>query len=331
MKYLKRLLVVFLIGGGLLLTLVPTILPLISRQKNADQIQSIHQKSETLDLSLRDQQIANALEWNEKLAQNTQGLSGIDEKDEGYQSQMRFFDDGIMGIIRIPTIDVALPIYHGCSDEVLQTGAGHLPSSSLPIGSQTGRSVIAAHGGTVHATLFSSLDELRQGDTFEIVNPQGTLYYQVETIQVIEPDEFETLQIEEGRDLVTLMTCTPYGINTHRLLVTGVRIQPTQEVIKHSQNQPLELSRWPSIRQIIFSLWPFCLGIIVVSILSIVMHQRKKGRQESATIAPTNSNVLFDGKNQRVDFGKYTPLAESMNLSRKEKRLKKKRYRERFE
>lgn len=330
MKYIKRFLVVLLIGGGLLLTLVPTILPLISRQENADQIRSIHQKSEQLDLSLRDQQIANALEWNEKLAQNAQGLSGIDERDEAYQSQLRFFDDGVMGIVRIPNIDVALPIYHGCSDEVLQTGAGHLPSSSLPIGSTTGRSVIAAHGGTVHATLFSRLDELRQGDTFEIVNPQGTLYYQVESLQVVEPDEIEVLKIEEGRDLVTLMTCTPYGINTHRLLVTGSRIHPTAEIVEQSQSQPLELSRWPSLRQIIFSLWPFGLGLVVVITLSWTMRKRKKKRKIIHSMpevyAPTNNQ-----EKGRVDFGEYAPKIEPMNLSRKEKRLQKKRYRERFE
>lgn len=328
MKYLKRVLIVLLIGGGLLLTLVPTILPLVSRQKNADQIRSIHQKSEQLDLSLRDQQIANALEWNEKLAQNTQGISGIDERDEEYQNQLRFFDDGVMGIIRIPNIDVALPIYHGCSDEVLQTGAGHLPSSSLPIGSATGRSVIAAHGGSVHAALFSRLDELRQGDTFEIVNPQGTLYYQVESMQVIEPDQMEVLRIEEGRDLVTLMTCTPYGINTHRLLVTGSRINPTAQIVEQSQNQPLELNRWPSLRQIIFSLWPFGLGLVVVIILIVAMRKRKQNRQ------PLKQDVFqstLDLSSGRVDFGQYASKCEPMNLSRKEKRLLKKRYRSRFE
>lgn len=328
MKYLKRVLIMLLIGGGLFLTLVPTILPLVSRQKNADQIRSIHQKSEQLDLNLRDQQIANALEWNEKLAQNTQGISGIDERDEGYQNQLRFFDDGVMGIIRIPNIDVALPIYHGCSDEVLQTGAGHLPSSSLPIGSATGRSVIAAHGGSVHAALFSRLDELRQGDTFEIVNPQGTLYYQVESMQVIEPDQMEVLRIEEGRDLVTLMTCTPYGINTHRLLVTGSRINPTAQIVEQSQNQPLELNRWPSLRQIIFSLWPFGLGIVVVIILIAAMRKRKQNRR------PLKSDVCLttlDMSSGRVDFGQYARKSEPMNLSRKEKRLQKKRYRSRFE
>lgn len=328
MKYLKRVLIVLLIGGGLLLTLVPTILPLVSRQKNADQIRTIHQKSEQLDLSLRDQQIANALEWNEKLAQNTQGISGIDERDEEYQNQLRFFDDGVMGIIRIPNIDVALPIYHGCSDEVLQTGAGHLPSSSLPIGSATGRSVIAAHGGSVHAALFSRLDELRQGDTFEIVNPQGTLYYQVESMQVIEPDQMEVLRIEEGRDLVTLMTCTPYGINTHRLLVTGSRINPTAQIVEQSQNQPLELNRWPSLRQTIFSLWPFGLGLVVVIILIVAMRKRKQNRQ------PLKQDVFqstLDLSSGRVDFGQYASKSEPMNLSRKEKRLLKKRYRSRFE
>lgn len=274
MKYLKRVLIVLLIGGGLLLTLVPTILPLVSRQKNADQIRSIHQKSEQLDLSLRDQQIANALEWNEKLAQNTQGISGIDERDEEYQNQLRFFDDGVMGIIRIPNIDVALPIYHGCSDEVLQTGAGHLPSSSLPIGSATGRSVIAAHGGSVHAALFSRLDELRQGDTFEIVNPQGTLYYQVESMQVIEPDQMEVLRIEEGRDLVTLMTCTPYGINTHRLIVTGERVEYSL-----SEHETIQVRPVSKVQLIIILIIIFLILYIINNIRKDRSHEKRNTKK----------------------------------------------------
>lgn len=330
MKIIRRILITLLIGGGLALSLVPTVWPLVSRQKTADQIRTIHEKSEALDVSERDAQIASALEWNEKLAENTQGLSSIDERDQGYQSQLRFFEDGVMGLIRIPCIDVALPIYHGCSDEVLQMGAGHLPSSSLPIGSATGRTVIAAHGGTVHAALFSRLDELKQGDTFEIVNPQGTLYYQVESTQVIEPGDFETLQIEEGRDLVTLMTCTPYGINTHRLLVTGVRMQPTQALVEESQSKPLELSRWPSMRQLIFSLWPFGLALLVVMSLSLIFRHRKKAADQMMS-EKTAENTRYSVVQARVDFGEYAPKSASPALSRKEKRQRRKRYRERFE
>lgn len=134
-----------------------------------------------------------------------------------------------MGLISIDKIDVLLPIYHGCSDQVLSKGAGHLPSSALPIGSIGGRSLISAHSGSAMAELFTRLDELSIGDWFSIENPLERLDYQVVDIEIVTPEQTESLMPQEGEDLVTLITCTPYGINSHRLLVTGKRgIRPEQ-------------------------------------------------------------------------------------------------------
>lgn len=130
---------------------------------------------------------------------------------------------GVMGTIRIPKISVNLPIYHGTSQSALASGAGHLYGSSLPVGGKSTHAVITGHRGLVNATMFTRLDEMRVGDYFYLDVMGHTLGYQVDRISVIEPNDTSKLKIVPGEDRVTLMTCTPYGVNTHRLLVSAVR------------------------------------------------------------------------------------------------------------
>ncbi len=140
-----------------------------------------------------------------------------------YNDLLDVTGDGIMGYITIDKINVELPIYHGTDANVLATGAGHLEGSTLPIGGESRHSVISAHRGLPSALLFTDLDQLEEGDTFEITVLDQTYTYEVDQISIILPTEYEDLYIEEGEDYCTLMTCTPYGINTQRLLVRGVR------------------------------------------------------------------------------------------------------------
>ena len=135
--------------------------------------------------------------------------------------------DGIMGRLTIPKIGVDLPIYHGSSEESLQKGVGHIESTSLPIGGEYRHAVLTGHRGLPNAELFTRLDELTVGDTFYIHVLDRTLAYQVDQITTVEPDEMETLRAVPGEDYVTLVTCTPYGVNTHRLLVRGTRVPYT--------------------------------------------------------------------------------------------------------
>ena len=144
-----------------------------------------------------------------------------------YPNLLALSDDGLMGRIRIPKIDVDLPIYHGTSDEVLTRGAGHLEGSHLPIGGEGTRSVITAHRGLASAAMFTDLDRISVGDIFTVAVLDEVLTYQVITTEVIAPEATSTLRPVVGEDLVTLITCTPLGINTHRILVTGKRITPT--------------------------------------------------------------------------------------------------------
>ena len=149
-------------------------------------------------------------------------------KDSEYQSLLDS-GGGVMGSIRIPKISVNLPIYHGTSEQALASGAGHLYGSSLPVGGKSTHSVLTGHRGLVEAMMFTRLDEMQKGNVFYIEVMGETLAYKVDRITVIEPDDTSQLKITPGEDRVTLMTCTPYGINTHRLLVSGLRAPIPQD------------------------------------------------------------------------------------------------------
>ncbi len=152
-------------------------------------------------------------------------LSAISYPDQfaDYEDILNITGTGIMGYITIAKINVELPIYHGTSASVLSAGAGHLEGTSLPIGGESTHAVISAHRGLPSSMLFTNLDQLEVGDTFTITVLDQVLTYEVDQILIVLPTEIEDLYIQEGKDYVTLMTCTPYGINTHRLLVRGVR------------------------------------------------------------------------------------------------------------
>ena len=147
----------------------------------------------------------------------------------GYHDTLRITDNDMIGYLKIDRIGVELPIYHGTSDDVLNRGVGHLEGSSLPIGGENTHSIMSAHRGLPSSKLFTDLDRMEIGDTFQIIILDQVLTYQVDFIKVIEPTDVSDLQIIEGGDYCTLFTCTPYGINTHRLLVRGVRIETIKE------------------------------------------------------------------------------------------------------
>jgi len=151
------------------------------------------------------------------------------EEIPGYYDTLKLPGSSIIGYVKIDKIGVELPIYHGTSDEVLNVGVGHLEGTSLPVGGENTHSVMSAHRGLPSAKLFTDLDRLEPGDTFQITVLDQVLTYQVDQVKVITPTEVEDLLIAEGKDYCTLFTCTPYGINTHRLLVRGIRIETIVE------------------------------------------------------------------------------------------------------
>ena len=170
----------------------------------------------------------NAYAYNDALYKTKNPL--LNHKNvPGYYEALKVTDSGMIGYLKIDRIGVELPIYHGTSEDVLNKGVGHLEGSSLPVGGENTHSVMSAHRGLPSAKLFTDLDRLENGDTFQIVVLDQLLTYQVDQVKVITPTELGDLQIIEGGDYCTLFTCTPYGINTHRLLVRGVRIETIQE------------------------------------------------------------------------------------------------------
>ena len=185
----------------------------------------------------------NALDYNRRLAANPNPWAMSDEDIDDYERQLNVDGTGNMGFISIPRIDVNLPVYHGTSEAVLQTSIGHIDGTSLPAGSVhpdeddydkvefASHSVLSGHRGLPSAKLFSDLDVLEVGDVFYLTVLDQTLTYQVDKITVILPEDSSELALFPGKDYCTLMTCTPYGINTHRLLVRGIRVENDKELI----------------------------------------------------------------------------------------------------
>jgi sortase A len=169
-----------------------------------------------------------AYAYNEELYETDFPLRDY-KQVSGYYDTLRITDNDMIGYLKIERIGLELPIYHGTSDRVLSKGVGHLEGSSLPVGGENTHCVMSAHRGLPSSKLFTDLDRVEKGDTFQIVVLDQVLTYQVDYIKVIEPTDVSDLQIIEGGDYCTLFTCTPYGINTHRLLVRGVRIETIKE------------------------------------------------------------------------------------------------------
>lgn len=156
------------------------------------------------------------------------------EEDSEYMACLNLTGDGMMGYVEVPKIDIRIPIYHTTTEEVLQTAAGHLEGSSLPVGGENTHAVISAHRGLPSAALFTDLDRLEEGDYFLLYILDDILCYQVDQTTVVEPEDTAALSVVKGEDLATLLTCTPYGVNSHRLLVRGHRVDYEPEVVEES-------------------------------------------------------------------------------------------------
>lgn len=171
-----------------------------------------------------------AQDYNTSLLEDENRFFPDEEEQQQYEQLLSISDDGIIGYIEIPSIDVTLPIYHGTSEEILQTAIGHIEGSSLPVGGPSTHCVISGHRGLPSSKLFTDIDQLSEGDIFTLSVLEETLTYEVDQIRIVEPDDISLLGIEEGEDLCTLVTCTPYGVNSHRLLVRGHRVENREAV-----------------------------------------------------------------------------------------------------
>ncbi|WP_303804395.1 class C sortase [Ruminococcus flavefaciens] len=218
--------IMFIVGLSVLL--YPAISEYINSKHASRVISEYNEKLSDSSTEELDAVFAKAEDYNKRLHDSP---SAFFEPDlvSGYEDTLDITGTGIMGYIDIDRINVELPIYHGIAKEVLQVGVGHLTGTSLPVGGESTHCVLSGHRGLPSAKLFTDLDELEVGDTFTITILDRRFTYEVDQIKIVLPEEFEDLRIADGKDYCTLLTCTPYGINTHRLLVRGVRIENIEE------------------------------------------------------------------------------------------------------
>lgn len=249
----KKLLVFLLFGIALMLMMYPFIANYLFEHKTDSVVDSVQQTAEKLDDSEQKAEIEKAMRYNESLANGHVVLTDpfkeekIEEDTAEYESLLNLTNDGVMGTVKIPSINVSLPIYHGTSDAILKKGAGHLQGTSLPVGGASTHTVITGHTGLSNAKLFTDLTELDKGDIFFLEVMGEKLAYQVDQIKVVLPTEMDDLKIVPGEDYCTLLTCTPYGVNTHRLLVRGKRTDYQEAVDAAKSEKPKKAeSKWMS-------------------------------------------------------------------------------------
>lgn len=228
-----------------------------------------------------------AREFDSTLVQNNIygdvfGSDDVDMKDTDYWKVLNVAGDGVMGYLSIPKINIKLAIYHGTAEDVLQTGIGHMNGTSLPIGGESPHSVLAAHRGLPAARLFTDIDQLKQGDMFYIHVLDETMAYQVDQIlDMVDKDDHETLeealQIQEGEDQVTLFTCTPYGVNSHRLLVRGTRVPYNGE--EEVESTPVDsMLRAIQNYYMLYLILGLAVTLLVILIMKFLFDRKNKKR-----------------------------------------------------
>lgn len=280
----KRLIIsIVLVIMGLLMATYSFISNKYNEIHTASIITKYDETVKNLDQSFKDSLIHEAKEYNASLVSAEAEITdpfkpGKKHKEliESYSKLLSVDDSGFLCYVEIPSINVKEAVYHGCSDEVLKIGAGHLQGTSIPVGGKSTHAVIAAHSGLSTARLFSDLEKVQLGDVFYINFLSNTLVYKVDQINIVEPDDTSKLYIEKDKDYVTLLTCTPYGINSHRLLVRGVRSK-TENIEK-----PTKVKR--------DSVWlkeykqALIIGLVIVTVMlviNIIRKLKKKAEEQN--------------------------------------------------
>lgn len=278
----------------------------ISHKTMYDAVNTYQQQMKQTDDTSSEEMLNKARQYNEALykmqkGEYTENVEILSK--QSYRSMLSINGSNVIATISIPKINVDIPVRHGISEKVLQSGAGHIQQSSLPIGGKNTRAVISGHRGLPTAKLFTRLDEIKKGDMFFISVVDKTLAYKVSKIETVLPEDVESIKPIEGEDLVTLVTCTPYGVNDHRLLVTGKRtkyIPEQKEAIK---------SKLPSIREIAFILVLPVLMILSFLIRKIKAKKKAKLKADKKPSQKSSQNMSFNRnmyRNKTSDFKKIS-------------------------
>lgn len=281
-KIVKRILIAILFLAGLSLLLYPFV---ANQWNNYRQKQLISEYDRAVSDKAAlggidyEAEKERAVRYNEALLPSilpdSFAAAEISEGDSEYMECLNIGGNGIMGTVEIPKIEITLPIFHTTQEELLQMAAGHLEGSSLPIGGESTHAVVSAHRGLPSAALFTDLDQLEEGDHFLFHILNETLCYEVDQITIVEPEDTSTLTVESGKDLATLMTCTPYGVNSHRMMVRGHRVPYVEEEIAKEQG-----TSGFSVHTN-YLLWVI-VGIVITALFSFFLYKRQKRLEKKA-------------------------------------------------
>lgn len=259
--------------------LYPTVSSYVNEKNGSKVVSNYDAESVRLSNAEKEKMLEDARAYNKEMLSNidlidpfSQGETNIDER---YESLLNMDGSGMMGYIRIPKIKVEIPIYHGTSESVLQAGVGHFWGTSLPVGGESTHTVLTGHRGLPTKTLFTNMDKLVEGDVFYIKVLDETLAYKVDQILTVLPEETEALSIVPGQDYATLVTCTPYAINTHRLLVRGHRI-PYEEAVKIEKNTSTGIELSFTTKVLIVTIGIIFIGLVIAMLYSLYDKRRRK-------------------------------------------------------
>lgn len=270
-KHISTIIITLIFLAGLGFLLYPTVSNLWNRAHQSRAIATYTKQVEKLDDSQNKEMLKAARKYNKSLWKKSDHWKLSKKDKKKYESLLDVSGTGIMGYIEIPKIDCSLPIYHGTDEGALQIAIGHLEGSSLPVGGKSTHCVLSGHRGLPSARLFTDLDQMEEGDVF-VLNVLGRkLAYEVDQIKVVLPDEMSDLEIVQGKDLCTLVTCTPYGINTHRLLVRGHRTKYIEETVVRVQKEAEKKET---------GIWLLAGGgaVFLIIIIIVVVKRRRKRR-----------------------------------------------------
>ncbi|MBR6548870.1 MAG: class C sortase [Clostridia bacterium] len=284
-KHLPTIIVVVIFLCGLSLFLYPTISNLYNQYLNDQLIGDYKDSLAAIAPEKIDQAMTNALAFN----QNRYNPDKLKELGLTYENTLNATNNGVMGYVEIPKISVSLIIYHTIDEEVLQKGIGHVPESHLPVGGENTHCVLAGHTGLPSAKLLTNIDHLQIGDRFYIHVLNEVLEYKIDDISVVEPDEVSKLNVISGKDCVTLVTCTPYGVNSHRLLVRGARVDGADLSAREDaiDNELLDIDIKLLLTFSLIGL--FIIFLAVRKLLKIKKRKREKTKPESNPTAISES------------------------------------------
>ena len=273
MKKLSTVLLIATFVAGLSLLLYPTVSNYWNTLHASRAVATYVDAVQNMGEDKRREMLQKAIEYNKSLTSDNQRLTISSARRQEYESILDVDGNGMIGYIEIPNVNITLPVYHGTNDDVLQIAVGHLDWTSLPVGGMSTHCVLSGHRGLPSAKLFTNLDQVKEGDTFVIRVLDEVLTYEVDQIRIVEPAAVDDLMIENGKDYCTLVTCTPYGVNSHRLLVRGHRVENESESIRVTseaiQIEPLIVAPAIAIPT-----------LIIIFVLLIASSNKKKKKQK---------------------------------------------------